>query len=364
MTPARLSKNADTYNVEADPIFRTFMATELHDTWMLIISFSQSVGKQFLAVLSYPLSPATRIFYLYLATSLLLAIVVYSKDQSQKNAPAPEKTLFRFLFPEQVWSNSSAWLDVRYFFFHQMLRLVIYGVFMSFISAAVFQYLSEWFGSISAEPPTLQLSSFTLVEVLYVLISAAALDFVAFAMHYLQHKVPVLWEFHKVHHSATVMHPLTNYREHPVDNLFYAIGTGVTLGILTSVISVLIGYVPEVPTVFGISIFVFAFNILGYNLRHSHIWLRWPGRLSYLFGSPAHHQVHHSYFQEHIDKNFAFTFPIWDLIFGTYCVPETNKDVRFGLSENQESEYQSCLDLYIVPIKSAFLYLFPRLERN
>ena len=34
--------------------------------------------------------------------------------------------------------------------------------------------------------------------------------------HYVPHRVPFLWEFHKVHHSATVLTPLTNFRVHPV----------------------------------------------------------------------------------------------------------------------------------------------------
>ena len=34
--------------------------------------------------------------------------------------------------------------------------------------------------------------------------------------HWLSHKVPLLWEFHKVHHNAEVLTPLTNFRVHPV----------------------------------------------------------------------------------------------------------------------------------------------------
>lgn len=339
------------------------MAENLHEVLLVILAILEHVGRQFLTVLYYPLSPTTRIFCLYLATSLLFAILVYIKTQQKVNSSIPKQTLFKFLFPEEVWKHSSAWLDVRYFFFHQMVRLVIYGVFLSFISAKVFEHMSGWLKVIFNEEVIFQPSSYGLTVALYMLISALLIDLVAYLMHYLQHKIPLLWVFHKVHHSAKVMHPLTNYREHPIDNLFYAITHGITLGVLTSTISILIGYIPETSTVFGISIFIFAFNTLAYNLRHSHIWLRWPGILSYIFGSPAHHQIHHSYFPEHIDKNFAFMFPIWDLIFGTYCVPKTNKDVHYGLGENQKNEYNSCLDLYYIPFKRAFSYLFPHIKK-
>ena len=122
----------------------------------------------------------------------------------------------------------------------------------------------------------------------------------------------------------------------------------------------MLGYVPSEPTVLGVGIFVLAYNGLGYNLRHSHIWLRWPGPLVYMFGSPAHHQVHHSYHPTHINKNFAFMFPVWDLLFGTFQVPETNADVKFGLSEREEEEFTSCMELYFVPFRNVARLFVPR----
>ena len=104
----------------------------------------------------------------------------------------------------------------------------------------------------------------------------------------------------------------------------------------------------------GIGIFVFAYNTLGYNLRHSHIWVRWPDPWSRFFGSPAHHQVHHSCHPAHVNKNFAFMFPLWDVLFGTFEMPVSNGDVAFGLGEGQEVEFTSCLELYFAPFLSAY----------
>jgi len=61
------------------------------------------------------------------------------------------------------------------------------------------------------------------------------------------------------------------------------------------------------------------------------------GIWSIVFPSPAHHHVHHSCHPEHIDKNFAFVFPVWDLIFGTYFMPDDNRDVKFGVTEGDHS---------------------------
>ena len=40
--------------------------------------------------------------------------------------------------------------------------------------------------------------------------------------HYLSHRIPMLWDFHKVHHTAEVLSPLTNFRMHPVDSVVFA----------------------------------------------------------------------------------------------------------------------------------------------
>ena len=124
-----------------------------------------------------------------------------------------------------------------------------------------------------------------------------------------------------------------------------------------------LGHTPEMPEVLGLQVLAFGFNILGYNLRHSHIWLKWPGVWSKILPSPAHHHVHHSYHPNHINKNFAFLFPIWDVIFRTYHLPETNKDVKFGIAENHEVEYKSCLGIYFVPVINTFKRIIDSLQK-
>jgi sterol desaturase/sphingolipid hydroxylase (fatty acid hydroxylase superfamily) len=63
--------------------------------------------------------------------------------------------------------------------------------------------------------------------------------------------------------------------------------------------------------------------------------------------------VHHSYEPAHRNKNFAFMFPVWDVIFGTFHVPQDNANVKFGLGPGQEDEFTSCIALYWLPVRSA-----------
>ena len=56
-------------------------------------------------------------------------------------------------------------------------------------------------------------------------------------------------------------------------------------------------------------------------------------------------------------------FPCWDVLFGTYHLPETNKDVRFGLSTDYVNEFKSCLGLYFIPFRNLLAPVFKRQNR-
>lgn len=318
---------------------------------------------QFIRVIEYPITSAQRVFWLYLLTSILVAWLVYRRN-AKTPAVQPRETgsFLSFLFPRKVWGHPSAWLDVRYFFFHQVLGKLPYAVLLALTVNIVFQWTT---GGPNLYTATRDIPSpgwtSLFISFGYMIVVLTVTDFVAFYTHYLQHKVPILWEFHKVHHSPGVMHPLSNYREHPIDNFGYALGIGATFGLFMGLAYNTFDYLPTMPEILGVPLLMFLFNITGYNLRHTHIWLRWPGRLSMIFPSPAHHHVHHSRHPDHLDKNFAFMFPVWDVLFRTYHMPETNKDVEFGLyGQEGESEYSSCWRLYYLPFRN----IFRKLRKN
>jgi sterol desaturase/sphingolipid hydroxylase (fatty acid hydroxylase superfamily) len=298
------------------------------------------------------LDPSQRIFFLYIATSVLVAFAVYQMHRKSKRGdPAAAGSFVAFLFPKSVWAHPSAWLDLRYFFFHKLIgHFLLFGL-LAFMSATSFRWITGQ--SVASIPVNTGASASLLLTVGYILVTVLVADLIGYSVHYLQHKIPVLWEFHKVHHSAEVMHPISNYREHPVDNLGYSLCIGVGYGVVIGLSHNLIGYLPNTPTILGVPLLMFLFNIMAYNLRHSHIWLRWPGRWSMVFPSPAHHHVHHSCHPDHFDKNFAFMFPFWDVIFGTYIMPEDNRDVKFGVAGMKSMEMDSCWKLYAIPFVKA-----------
>jgi sterol desaturase/sphingolipid hydroxylase (fatty acid hydroxylase superfamily) len=262
--------------------------------------------------------------------------------------------LLEFLFPAKVWKSRSAWVDVRFFFPHQMVRIWIYGS----LAGAATLYFKSWCTSglrlVVGSESVWHLNNPWAVRLAYTVAAVVTIDFLSYVVHYLQHKVPLLWEFHRVHHSSEELHPLSNYREHPVDNLSYTVVNAFGAGFVAAVFAVVFGAEPGEFMILGINVFAFAFNLLGYNLRHSHVWLRWPGPLVYMFGCPAHHQIHHSKSLAHRNRNMAFMFPIWDVIFGTFCVPKTPGNLEFGLGDGTEGEYRSFLTIYMLPFKRLY----------
>ncbi len=299
------------------------------------------------------IDPSNRLFGLYLLSSGLIAFFIYMKSRDQLR---PDETSFlRFLFPRRVWSHPSAWLDLRYFVFHSLTgKFLLIG--LSAGATAVFYKLfanGVEFGS-AVGAGEMSFGKEAAISFGFMFFAMVISDFIAWFCHYLQHKSPILWQFHKVHHSSEVMHPVSNYREHPVDNLLYMVAVGAGYGMVLAIVARTVGYLPSMPTLLGVPLLMVLFNLVGYNLRHSHIWLRWPGKLSMIFPSPAHHHVHHSSHPDHLDKNFAFMFPIWDVIFRTYHMPEDNRDVKFGIGEGNADELNSCLRLYWVPFRDAY----------
>ena len=314
---------------------------------------------QAFSVLSYPFDSGQRVFWLYLLTSALAAYVVYRRIRArgdhatEMDREAAEGGFLHFLFPRRVWRHPSAWLDLRYAIFHKIISA---GAVVAIGAGGLvlgYQLTGPELGTLGNLPEPVGIWGWV-TPVLLMIVAFVASDFTGWFIHFMQHKSKLLWQFHKVHHSAEVMHPISNYREHPIDNLSYAVAIGFVNGLLLGFMVGSLGYAPAAPTILGVPLLMFLFNLVAYNLRHSHVWLRWPGMWSAVFPSPAHHHVHHSMHPDHIDKNFAFVLPVWDVIFGTYEMPEDNRDVKFGVPEYDRKGLDNMLGLYVVPFKDAY----------
>ena len=176
-------------------------------------------------------------------------------------------------------------------------------------------------------------------------------DFTRFVVHFALHRIPALWDFHKFHHSAETLTPLTVTRTHPVEGLIFTARSALVQGVTIAGFVFLFGNQVDLLTIFGVNIFVVTFHGLGSNLRHSHIAIRYPQAVERLLMSPAQHQLHHSQSEKHYDRNFGVALSVWDRMFGSFhhSVSET---LSFGIGKETARFTGSIWSMYWLPVSS------------
>jgi sterol desaturase/sphingolipid hydroxylase (fatty acid hydroxylase superfamily) len=151
---------------------------------------------------------------------------------------------------------------------------------------------------------------------LYMPVALLAATFVAYWAHRGMHRIPLLWHFHKIHHSAQNLNWSSIYHRHLLEELLHVpFNTVAILALGTDLVAP-----------FGI-IFM-TIDVLG----HSNIRLD-LGRLSYFISTPQAHRVHHSTDARHYDTNFGNTFMLWDHLFGTFCYDPEHPPTAYGINE-------------------------------
>ena len=303
----------------------------------------------------FPFLPTSRIYWLYLIGAAVLAFVAYRVLRAEGAATgcgAGRSRFFRYCFPGRIYAHRSALVDYRYYVVSRLFHA--FGLMPLLLAApavagATTAGLEHLLGSVPApeSPPGMG------VRTLYTLAVVVAFDLGVFVAHYLQHRVPVLWEFHKVHHSAQVLTPITVYRMHPVDDMFAGTCVALVVGAMAGTFVWALGGPVGELLVQGVNLGLFVFYVLGYNLRHSHVWLSYPRWLSWLLISPAQHQIHHSRARVHFDRNFGFVLSIWDRFTNTLHVPTQRESLEFGLGGGEDEDYDSVTALYLLPFRKA-----------
>ena len=223
------------------------------------------------------------------------------------------------------------------------------------IAAIVFEYLHT---QTFLMPINANLQYLWLIPYFFTISYFVLDDLTKFITHALMHKIPILWEIHKTHHSARTLTPITIFRTHPLEGVIFVVRSALTQGIVIALFYYVYGNNITFITILGANLLSFWFHLLGSNLRHSHIWINYWDWLEKIFISPAQHQIHHSIKKEHHDKNFGVTFAIWDYIFGTLCTSKDNHVSKFGITENEYKYEHNIFYLYVSPFIGIFKIIY------
>ncbi|MGA7052323.1 MAG: sterol desaturase family protein [Mycobacterium sp.] len=145
-----------------------------------------------------------------------------------------------------------------------------------------------------------------------------------YAGHRACHEAPLLWRFHKVHHSVRELDWLASTHLHPLDEVFtrsvsllplYAFGFGrVSLGAFVALLTLQ-------------AIFI-----------HSNVRLGF-GPLRWMIGTPQFHHWHHAREPQAYNSNYAGEFPALDALFGTLYLPRKRWPAQYGIDDTQPDGY-------------------------
>ena len=166
-------------------------------------------------------------------------------------------------------------------------------------------------------------------------------DFLEWCVHNVLHRVPWMWEFHKLHHSIEELDWIGNMRFHWMEIVIYKGLTYLPL-IVLGIDGKVILWVAIVGTLIG-------------HLNHSNLKIGW-GPLGYVINSPRFHVWHHDVvLHGEAGQNYGIVFSVWDWLFGTaYRSVVEEQPGRLGFAD---------MELFPRSLAGRFLHPFRRREK-
>ena len=164
-------------------------------------------------------------------------------------------------------------------------------------------------------------------------------DLWMYVWHRANHSIPLLWRFHRMHHSDANMDVTTGVRFHTGEVVLSAVARLAVLPLL----GISIGHVAVYEAVF-LPVVLF---------QHSNV--RLPRWLDYgllaLIVTPAMHRVHHSRRRSETDSNYGSVFAYWDLLFRSFHLRDAG-EIRLGLDGLETPEWQTLAGMLRTPLRS------------
>jgi sterol desaturase/sphingolipid hydroxylase (fatty acid hydroxylase superfamily) len=310
---------------------------------LLIVLLKVGITNMFLAVMGQ-LSIAR------LALSLGIGLLAFAWLHQRKSRNIRFKALVRAVLPQKFFGASSRADALMLLFNFYLMGLLLGWTFLSQHTMANLtnETLVASFGALTPTTWSPWLTGSLMTFALFM-----AYEFGYWLDHYLSHRIPFLWEFHKVHHAAEVLTPVTNFRVHPVDSIVFANILALTIGCTSGLVSYLFGSPIQQFTLWNANALVLGSACLVQQLQHTSFWIPFTGIWGKIFLSPAHHQIHHSLNPIHYDKNMGSTLSVFDWLFGTLHIPSRKREkLTFGLDDSNPKMH-TVEGLFVTPVIDA-----------
>ncbi|CAH1001496.1 hypothetical protein LEM8419_02399 [Neolewinella maritima] len=169
-------------------------------------------------------------------------------------------------------------------------------------------------------------------------IGALLLDYTNYLWHTLTHRMPLLYRFHRVHHSDLDMDVTTGFRFHLGEQVFSIVYRGGMIALTGAPADLVLGY----EAIFeGCTAF-----------HHSN--LRLPpsveAALSRIMITPSAHGIHHSVVRDEFDSNYGVVFSFWDRLHGSHRTDVPQEQITIGIPAWQDPAELTVPKLHTMPL--------------
>ncbi len=257
----------------------------------------------------------------------------------------------RILWPARLVQHASTRLDIKLFFigaYYLLLQVLFVGGLTVLSVEGAVAALDRIAGfRPSPTGPSWLITGTTMLLVFL------AVEFGYWFSHMLMHRIPALWEFHKVHHSAEVLTPVTEWRQHPVELAMFPVLIGIVSSLVQGPMIWAFGASAQVVDPVKANLISMAFWYTTVHLRHTELPIYVGNFVAKLIQTPAHHQVHHSIDPKHFDKNMGYCLSIFDWLFGTLYIPSRDEKLTYGLG-HEDTALETAVGSIVAPFGRAF----------
>lgn len=220
-----------------------------------------------------------------------------------------------------------------------IFRNIFLFVINSIIIWAVFHWIQQETLELSSSRKFGLMFLFQAPKWVYVVLLFLLFDLWMYIWHRANHEIKFLWRFHRMHHTDPQMDVSTALRFHPIELVLSSI---IRLGIF-----LVLGMEAWILVVYELAMKPVIY------LHHSNFFL--PQHidriLRQIIVTPWMHWVHHSDQQPETDSNYGTVFSWWDRLFGSFRLRNDPQNIKYGLMEYTDPNWQTMLGM----IKTPFL---------
>jgi sterol desaturase/sphingolipid hydroxylase (fatty acid hydroxylase superfamily) len=173
------------------------------------------------------------------------------------------------------------------------------------------------------------------------LLALVLIDLWQYFWHRLNHRVPILWRFHSVHHSDAELDASSGVRFHTGEIVLSGLARLAVLPALGATIEHVALYELIVTPI-----------VL---FHHSNIRVPQPldRVLRLIIVTPWMHWVHHSRWQPETDSNYSSGLSVWDRVFGTFRLRDDPRAIRLGLDGYDGERSGTLTGMLVSPVRKA-----------